>query len=234
MQNALSYKIYNRYNTMNIVYWLEFTKRLENKEPPYYYIGSKHKCSIQNGVIINTRGKEYWSSSKQIQFLNALAIEKPKVKILHVCEDVLIEEEFYHRHYDVAKSSLFFNKAIATGLYGGSGIKAPRYGMKNSDYVRKCVSKAQKGLPKSEEHKQSVSEGLKRFCEKDNKINNSRGKQVLKTWSESAKRRNQNPDNKHPRGMLGKKMPRENCLVCGKSISVNQIKRHTNNCKLNK
>lgn len=216
---------------MNIVYWLTFRKRVENKTPPYYYIGSKYHCSIENGFILNKRHKEYWSSCEQPRFLEALELEKPEVKILHVCEDALSEEEFYHNHYDVAKSKLFYNLAKASGSYGGAGENAPRFGMKNSKYTRKCISEAQKDVPKSKEHKLSISSGLNRFYEKDDKINNIRGREVIKTLSDSAKKRYANPDNEHPRGMLGKKMPRENCPVCGKSISVNAIVRHTNNCK---
>ena len=217
---------------MNIVYWLEFSQRIKNKTPPYFYIGSKHDCLIQNGVIIDSHGREYWSSCKQPRFISALS-ERPKVKILHICEYPLDEEEFYHIHYNVVKSPLFFNKAQASGKFGGAGDKAPRFGMKNSEYTCSQISKAQKDIPKSEEHKSSISEGLNRFYEKGDRINNTRGKQVLKTWSNGAKKRYSNPDNEHPRGMLGKTMPRENCPVCGKSISVNVIKRHTNKCKLN-
>lgn len=215
---------------MNIVYWFTFEQRLKNKTPPYYYIGSKYDCSVQNGVIMDKRNKEYWSSCKQARFKDALMLERPRVKILHVCDDVLSEESYYHKHYDVARSPLFFNKANASGTYGGAGEQAPRFGMTNSKYTRSRISQAQKGVPKSKEHKQSVSDGLHRFYEKDEKINNNRNKQVVKTLSDSAKRRFANPDNEHPRGMLGKTMPRENCPVCGKSISVNAIKRHTNKC----
>ena len=218
---------------MNIVYWLEFKHRLEMKTPPYFYIGSKHDCSIQDGVIIDKHNKEYWSSSKQSDFLLALEVEKPLVKILDICEDALSEEERYHIHYDIPKSPLFFNKARASGKFGGAGERAPRFGMKNSEYTRSQISKAQKGVPKTLEHRKAVADGLNRFYEKGDRINNIRGKHVLKTWSDGAKKRYLNSDNEHPRGMLGKKMPRENCPVCGKSISVNAIKRHTNKCKLN-
>lgn len=218
---------------MNIVYWFEFSDRLKNKTPPYYYIGSKHNCLIQNGVIIDSHGKEYWSSCKQQDFLTAVEVKKPAVKILSVCDDVLNEEEWYHIHYDIPKSELFFNKARASGKFGGSGDRAPRFGMKNSEYICRRVSESQKGVPKTKEHKLSISKGLNRFYEKDDKINNIRNKQVIKTLSESAIKRHSNPDNTHPRGMLGKTMPRENCPVCGKSISVNAIKRHTNKCKSN-
>lgn len=215
----------------NLVYWFTFESRLKARTPPYFYIGSKTNAKFENGVIIDKRNKEYWSSSEQSDFLSALKIEKPTVKILHMCEDVLDEEERYHIHYDIPKSTLFFNKARASGKFGGSGERAPRFGMKNSEYTCSQISKAQKNVPKSKEHKLSISDGLNRFYEKDNRINNIRGKQVLKTWSDGAKKRYSNPDNEHPRGMLGKKMPRKNCSVCGKSISVNYYERHTNKCK---
>lgn len=215
---------------MNVVYWLEFSQRLKDKTPPYYYIGSKHNCFISNGAILDKHRKEYWSSSEQPDFLEALKVERPLVKILDICEDVLSEEERYHIHYNIPKSPLFFNKARASGKFGGAGERAPRYGMVNSEFTCSQISKAQKGVPKSKEHKLSISSGLNRFYENDDKIYNIRGKQVVKTLSNSAKKRHQNPDNKHPCGMKGKTMPRENCPVCGKSISVNVIKRHTTNC----
>lgn len=115
---------------MNVVYWFTFETRLKNKTPPYFYIGSKHNCAFENGVIIDSHNKEYWSSCKQPRFIEALS-EKPTVKILHVCDDVLSEEEFYHQHYNVVKSPLFFNKASARGTFKSS----------------------LKGKPKSESHK---------------------------------------------------------------------------------
>lgn len=120
---------------MNIVYWLEFSQRIKDKTPPYFYIGSKHNCLIKNGVIIDSHGKEYWSSCKQPRFISALS-ERPKVKVLHVCEEPLDEEEFYHNHYDVVKSPLFFNKAMAKGTF------------------KSCL----KGKSKSESHKRKMKE----------------------------------------------------------------------------
>lgn len=105
---------------MNIVYWFTFTDRVKNKTPPYYYIGSKHDCTFVNGVILNNKKREYWSSCKQERFLNAVSLQKPVVKILHVCDNALDEEEFYHKHYDVVKSPLFYNKAMAKGTFKSS------------------------------------------------------------------------------------------------------------------
>lgn len=105
---------------MDIVYWLTFTNRVQNKTPPYYYIGSKRNCTIVNGIIIDDKNHEYWSSCKQQRFVAALMLQKPSVKILHVCNDALDEEEFYHRHYDVVKSKLFYNKAMAKGTFKSS------------------------------------------------------------------------------------------------------------------
>lgn len=222
---------------MNVVYWFTFETRLKNKTPPYFYIGSKHNCAFENGVIIDlkyTSRREYWSSCEQPDFLEAIQLEKPTVKILDVCEDVLDEEEWYHAHYNIPKSPLFFNKATARGVFGGAGERAPRYGMKNSAHTNKCISEAQKDVPKSMEHKKSISEGLNRFYEKDDKINNIRGNEVIKTLSDSAKRRYSNPDNIHPKGFKGKKLPRAICDLCGYETSINHLKRHRDKCALNK
>lgn len=104
----------------DLVYWFTFRKRLENLEPPYYYIGSKRNCFYKNGILYTSSGKEYWSSCAQPRFLKALEQEKPEVKILHVCSDALDEEERYHLFYDVVKSPLFFNKACAKGTFKSS------------------------------------------------------------------------------------------------------------------
>lgn len=216
---------------MNIVYWFTFTDRVKNKTPPYYYIGSKHDCTFVNGIIFDNRNIEYWSSCEQERFLNAISLQKPDVKILHVCDNALDEEEFYHKHYDVAKSELFYNLSTASGKFGGSGENAPRFGKKNSEHHCKRISELLTDVPKTEEHKKLISNGLHRYYENGDRINNTRGKQVLKTWSDGAKKRHQTQP--HPCGMKGKTMPRKNCPVCGKSISVNAIARHTNNC-LNK
>lgn len=221
---------------MNIVYWLEFSQRIKNKTPPYFYIGSKHDCAFEDGVILDLKyssRKEYWSSSEQPDFLEALAIEKPIVKILSVCDNILDEEEWYHKHYDIPKSPLFFNKASAHGNYGGAGERAPRYGMKNSKSTCEAISKAQSGVPKSDTHKQSISEGLHAFYENDVKNINNRGRSVVKTLSESAKKRYRNPDNTHPKGMLGKSMPRFICEFCGYESSINFKSRHLKKCNLN-
>lgn len=109
---------------MNIVYWLEFTQRIKYKTPPYYYIGSKHNCYIDKGVIIDNKfssRREYWSSSELPEMIQALKDERPLVRVLSVCDDVLSEEEWYHTHYNIPKSELFFNKAKAFGKFGGSG-----------------------------------------------------------------------------------------------------------------
>lgn len=116
-----------------LVYWFTFNDRLKNQTPPYYYIGSKLEGDFVNGVILDSRGKPYWSSCKQERFKKALAFEKPIVKILHVCDDPLDEEEKYHSHYRVVKSDLFFNKASAKGTWKSSlkGVsKSPEHKLK--------------------------------------------------------------------------------------------------------
>lgn len=218
---------------MNVVYWFTFETRLKNKTPPYFYIGSKHNCAFENGVIIDlkyTSRREYWSSCEQADFLEAIQLEKPTVKILDVCEDVLDEEEWYHSHYNIPKSPLFFNKATARGAFGGAGERAPRYGMKNSPATRRAISLALSDVPLTESHKQAVSDGLQSFCATADTLTNSRGNVVIKTWSDGAKKRHQNPNNVHPRGMAGKQLPRFICEFCGFETSINYKSRHIKKC----
>lgn len=213
---------------MNIVYWFSFMNRIENKTPPYYYIGSKTNCSLKNGRIIDSKGNEYWSSCKQKLFKDALDFEKPLIKIIDISDNPLIEEEYYHKFYDVSKSRLFFNKATASGKFGGSGDKAPRYGIKASDECKRKMSKTRTGRKYSLEHKNKISLGMKSFYKTDEMTYNN-DKLVHKTLSESAKKRHLT--NPHPKGMLGKKMPRKECPICFKMIGAPGFKNHIKNCK---
>lgn len=72
---------------MNVTYKLIFKNRIENKIPPYYYIGSKSKCTIIENIIYDKNNKPYWSSSKNELFIQALKEEIPKVEILFTSEN---------------------------------------------------------------------------------------------------------------------------------------------------
>lgn len=139
---------------MNIVYWFTFNQRIKDKTPPYFYIGSKHNCLFKNGVIIDSQGREYWSSCKQPLFLSALS-ERPSVKILHSCEDVLSEEERYHIHYNVVKSQLFFNKATAKGTFKSCLKNKP----KSRNHIEKMKSSSHLKGKQPWEHPHSVFKG---------------------------------------------------------------------------
>lgn len=119
-----------------VTYWFTFESRLNARTPPYFYIGSKQECYIENNVIYDSSGKEYWSSCYQQRFLDAIELEKPKVHILYEGDSSLDIEEELHIKWNVVKSEMFFNKSQAKGTF------------------KSCL----KGVPKTEKHKSKMKE----------------------------------------------------------------------------
>lgn len=103
---------------MHVVYKLIFNDRISNNTKPYYYIGSKSFCKVENGVIYDKNNKPYYGSCKSTLFLNSLSVETNIVaEILYSDENYkncLEMERIFHIENNVVKSTLFFNQAIAT------------------------------------------------------------------------------------------------------------------------
>lgn len=100
---------------MFIVYQLTFENRKKKNIKPFLYIGSKSKCEIKDGKILDSRKKEYWSSSKSKEFNKALKEEFPTVKILFEGKDskeINIKEYEISRELNVHTSIDFFNMFI--------------------------------------------------------------------------------------------------------------------------
>jgi hypothetical protein len=102
---------------MNIIYKITFHERLENKTPPYYYIGSKSNCNFKDGVIFANDGKEYWGSSRYEGYpgnSSCATAEIIKEVNSEVYNDLIIEEYNVQVKYDAVRSSEYFNLSYAT------------------------------------------------------------------------------------------------------------------------
>lgn len=101
-----------------VVYMITFTKRLENNIKPYYYIGSKSKCNIIDGVIFDKKDNAYWGSSTCKTFKKLLQEgEEKHCQILSYCMDfasMIDMERKLQEVNDVVADTRFFNKAYAS------------------------------------------------------------------------------------------------------------------------
>lgn len=99
---------------MNIVYKFIFVDRIENKSPPYYYIGSKTNCTVKDGKIYDLKsGKVYVGSSRHKDY------PKNEVAILEILGeyklDILLEKEKQFQLEVSAKTNPeYFNLEYAT------------------------------------------------------------------------------------------------------------------------
>jgi len=98
--------------TLNIVYLITHTKRLECNSPPYYYIGSKYKWKGE--------GSYYGSSSDPL--LNSADPNDLDFKILAVldsnCKITLLEmERQFQKEHNVISDLNYFNKCYANSEF---------------------------------------------------------------------------------------------------------------------
>lgn len=96
---------------LNIVYLLIHKQRLEENNPPYYYIGSKMRWKGQGS---------YYSSSREA-FMKDVYPEDLVFTPIWTSEDcthveLLEKEKEYQLKHDVIKNPLFFNRNIANSL----------------------------------------------------------------------------------------------------------------------
>ena len=102
---------------MNIIYKVIFNKRLAAGIMPYYYIGSKTNCRVENGVILYGKSslREYWGSSKHAEYSEILKNDNPTIEILYEGdkETLLIKEKEFQVQYDAVRSPEFFNANYA-------------------------------------------------------------------------------------------------------------------------
>ena len=99
---------------MFIVYKIIFEKRKVEKQYPYYYIGSKSNCKIENNLILDKRGKPYYGSSKYKSYKNIVNenIQNLTIDILYIgtsYKDCILKENEYHINENVVKSPEYFN-----------------------------------------------------------------------------------------------------------------------------
>lgn len=98
---------------MHLVYKITLRK----DSPPYHYIGCKGNCNFVDGIIKDSKNKEYWGSSKNKKFLADLNEFEKKVEILYIGDsynDCLEKERQFHIENDVVANPNFYNLSIAT------------------------------------------------------------------------------------------------------------------------
>lgn len=130
---------------MNIVYEFIWPKRQMNGQKPFKYIGSKTNCLFDNGVIIDSHGKEYWSSCSQERFNIAMLEERPVINIIAETElDDIINVEREEQLKVLARDNEdYFNLVYAGGGFGVFGDSHPakrpevQANMKASNYMNR-------------------------------------------------------------------------------------------------
>jgi hypothetical protein len=103
---------------MHIVYRITFTKRVELNQKPFYYIGTKSNCKIENDNIVDQKGKRYFGSSKYKNYKDIVKdnLDSLKIEILFEgasYEDCLKKEKDFHIKENVVMSPEFFNLRVA-------------------------------------------------------------------------------------------------------------------------
>lgn len=125
---------------VNIVYKLTFIERLREGKKPYYYIGSKSKCSVTDGVIYDKNGKPYFGSSKYEGYKELVETSSILLDVLFVSEkykDVLLVEANTQKEVNADTSPEYFNLSIANTK---SCFTMPNYAsMKHKDDYSKKV-----------------------------------------------------------------------------------------------
>lgn len=126
---------------MDIVYKLTFTKRKAKNEVPFQYIGSKSNCTIEDGVILDKKGKPYYGSSTWKNYNQLVNEDDVRVDVLYVMEDghhyndLLNMERSLHEDLDVVADPTYFNLQIATI----SSFANPNYGTYKHQETGKVV-----------------------------------------------------------------------------------------------
>lgn len=96
---------------MNIVYLLIHKIRLEENNPPYYYIGSKWNWNGDNTYVSSSRSEIVKDSDPSDFILTPIWFSESCTK-----EELLEKEKEFQLAHDVIKNKLFFNGNIANSL----------------------------------------------------------------------------------------------------------------------
>jgi hypothetical protein len=104
----------------NIVYLITFLKRKLELNFPYYYLGIKHECSLENNKILDKYGKSYYGSSKYKSYKSIVKenLNDLKIEILFSSdnkEECAKQEQLLQLHYNVVLSPEYFNQSISNG-----------------------------------------------------------------------------------------------------------------------
>jgi hypothetical protein len=125
---------------MHIVYLLTFPNRVSLGLLPNLYIGSKSNCTVVDGIIFDSSGKKYYSSSEDYEFLELVKSKEPVIaEIIFSSEDsytdILLMERDLHISEDVVANTRYFNKSIATI----NSYTDPNYSTVRHIHTNKCV-----------------------------------------------------------------------------------------------
>ena len=146
-----------------------YTYRITNLNPTdnrkYYYGVRSSKC--------HPKYDNYWSSSKYLkEDINKLGKDNFKKKIIKIFitrQEALKHEIFLHNKFNVAKNSVFYNRAKQTN----TGFDITGTNRSQSSITRQKISSSSKGKILSETHK--------------NNIKIARQKQIMKPISEKTR-----------------------------------------------
>ena len=102
---------------MHIVYLIIDHDRKAKGLLPYMYVGSKRNCSYRDFIIYDSRGREYWGSSRYKGWVpSSLTC---RAYVLFSSEDmspleILDKEKECHKELEVRKDPSYFNQVTAT------------------------------------------------------------------------------------------------------------------------
>lgn len=167
---------------MHILYKITYLPHLQNRTPPYYYVGSKYNYRGNYFGSPSSKQKDWYTRNMSISdWWKYETKNNPKnfeFEIVKIFEDVtpqiLVEEECnLHLSLDVKNSFKYFNKNIAT---------------------KKWVS-----VPRTDETKEKMSVVTKKYWEQDNfDVNERKQKLIQYNKSNSSaklkKTKKQNPE----------------------------------------
>lgn len=132
---------------MNI-YCTYLTVYFGSKMPPFY-IGSSRVEKVNNGYRGSVKSKMY-KTIWEYELTNNPHLFKTIIISTHSTRtEALSKEEYFHRKLNVMPNSMYINRSIASGLFGALEV---------SKETRIKMSKASKGKPKSEDHKNKLAE----------------------------------------------------------------------------
>lgn len=184
---------------------------------PKRYIGSTSVQRIENGYNGSIKSKKYKSIYQEEQVENKHLFKTRILNTYESQEEAVKAEKELHIRYNVVKSNLYMNEAIATpeGFFGRdiSGKNHPFYGKKRDDEFKKKVSEGMKLA-----HKKGLAKS--HFASDGWSVAGEKNPFYGKKHSDEAKAKMRKPK---------KHVPKWKCACCDKVMDAGNLVNHMKN-----